>query len=547
MTTPLPRPPDAPAISRRRLPAPPGRLAGARSAALAARGVAPRAELADTVLPEPTRTASSGATITAGRVAPAASPAPAAPLPSRAAGPRHVDAGGERASRAMRAGTDAAHRRIDASLSRGRVGRTGRAASPACPRCWSASDVDWYRLGWYGGLGGRLLRTDRGVQLATAAPSDGRPRHRARGGALGARLCPRPPRPASRAACCWPCSATPPGSRSPTSRSCSGPIRPIQHARPSCSSVPPARGRPTTSGAAPTSTANYGGSRSLRPQNHRGGAGLLRPTVLPRRRSRLPAPLGAAVHPLDGAPWPGRRVHRGPGPRAEPGSRQRAPAGGDGRTPRVLVPADAGVRRGAVASGINVAFLTGERGVLAGAPRGRPGRAGHADHLLQEPHRGSDHGHASRRSPPAAGESRRSATPRPRSSAQMYGAIVVGASRTGSCRATATGFTRARACGTATRSPNLVGQEYDSYFPDLAQPGHRSCSPTPQSSPTSTTPHDPGAYPSPPDPQRHRVHRRVGRHASSPPGRSSGRGPSTPTATAPTTASRRPWTTASRG
>ncbi len=32
-------------------------------------------------------------------------------------------------------------------------------------------DVEWYRLGWYGGAGGRLLRTDRRVRLARQAPA----------------------------------------------------------------------------------------------------------------------------------------------------------------------------------------------------------------------------------------------------------------------------------------------------------------------------------------------------------------------------------------
>ena len=31
-------------------------------------------------------------------------------------------------------------------------------------------DVDWYRLGWYGGLGGRLVRSDRRVSAAPAGP-----------------------------------------------------------------------------------------------------------------------------------------------------------------------------------------------------------------------------------------------------------------------------------------------------------------------------------------------------------------------------------------
>jgi len=36
----------------------------------------------------------------------------------------------------------------------------------ACP---TAFDVDWYRLGWYDGSGGRLVRRDRGLEIGRAS------------------------------------------------------------------------------------------------------------------------------------------------------------------------------------------------------------------------------------------------------------------------------------------------------------------------------------------------------------------------------------------
>ena len=87
------------------------------------------------------------------------------------------------------------------------------------------------------------------------------------------------------------------------------------------------------------------------------------------------------------------------------------------------------------------------------------------------------------------------------------------------------------------RFVNLVGQEYDTLFPDLAPPGLEVIARSPVN-PDLGDGNDPGAYPSPPV-HTATVYTASSGRRSSRPGRSSGRGQSTNTATAPTTAARR--------
>jgi hypothetical protein len=157
----LPRPSGAPLIGRRRLLAA-AAMTGAATA-LAACGVDPR-PVAPTPPPNGSPAATSSASITPG-VAPAETQAPAATLPS-------VPLDRDTSMRAENtlpgdAGWDAP--RIPGST---RAYLAAASIGPGEPlhlraRGSEAVSVDWYRLGWYGGLGGRLLRTDRGIKLRT--------------------------------------------------------------------------------------------------------------------------------------------------------------------------------------------------------------------------------------------------------------------------------------------------------------------------------------------------------------------------------------------
>ena len=155
----LPRPSGAPMIGRRRLLAA-GGLAGAATA-LAACGVVPR-PAAPTPPPVPPPAPSSSASVTPG-IAPAASQAPVAPLPSV---PPDRDTS-MRVENALPGDAGWDLPRIAGST---RAYLAAASVGPGEPlhlraRGSGAISVDWYRLGWYRGLGGRLLRTDRDIKL----------------------------------------------------------------------------------------------------------------------------------------------------------------------------------------------------------------------------------------------------------------------------------------------------------------------------------------------------------------------------------------------
>lgn len=484
----LPRPPDAPAISRRRLLTI-GAMAGAASA-LAACGVAPRAT-SPTPPPEPTRTASSGATITPG-VAPAASQAPAAPLPSV---PPDRDTS-MRAENALPGDAGWDHPRIAGST---RAYLAAASVGPGEPlhlraRGAGAVSVDWYRLGWYGGLGGRLLRTDRGIKLgpqprATVDPTTG--------------LVEAHWEPALS-------TAAPTGVKSgmllAVLRNAAG--QPLANVpivlRPD--PTDPARAPILFVSAASTWQAynqwggtdlygNYGGFPILATQNHRGaqvsfdrpyylddGAGYLRRWELQfirwmERRGRDVE----YIADLD--------LERNPD--LVKGRRLVVMAGHLeywSRPMRSCVEA-------AVASGVNVAFLTGNE--VYWQTRLEDGPAGPATRITCYKSRTADPIMATQpalttcrwREPPVS-------DPEAPLIGEMYGHVV---KRVADWIVQGQGHWLYE--GTGLRDgdalANLVGQEYDSYFPDLANPGTILLANSPVEPDLNDT-HDPGAYPSPP-------------------------------------------------
>ena len=188
-------------------------------------------------------------------------------------------------------------------------------------------DVDWYRLGWYDGLGRTARQVDRRVLAAPAGPpaidrTTGRVE--ATGGrVLSIRVDPVWPSGAY-VAILRPIDGSPPGAAPFI-----GASRAIARRRARSSSS----GRDDLAGLQPVGrrrpvrrTGGHRADRRARPARSARRRGVVRPAVPPPPRARADAALGAELHPLAGAGGARRRLLRRRRPRAAAGPR-RADAG----------------------------------------------------------------------------------------------------------------------------------------------------------------------------------------------------------------------------
>ena len=304
---------------------------------------------------EPTHPSASAATPT---------PAPAPDARARAVGRRREPPRGQR-----RVGPRPRHADGHRGVRRRRRPWSRATASSSTSRAPVPFDVEWYRLGWYGGAGARLVHRD------VDRPRRARP--------VG--LVHRVDRPAWRRH--WPpaVTATVPDDvarAASTSRSSARPTARPRGRRRSSSAPRCARRRRSCSSRAGATWQAYNawGGKSLYSYNSRrdhadrddrGGRRQLRPPVRRRRRPGLPpASWELPVHPLDGADGPRRRLRAGHRPRAaprDPRGRVGSPSS-PGHAEYWSRPMRASMER-AVARGDERRVLQRERDLLAGAPR----------------------------------------------------------------------------------------------------------------------------------------------------------------------------------